>query len=147
MKTACLLFMMMISPTWGAAESARGNAVDENRDRAPSSHSNHPLSRAAPSKLQRSHRVPKSQQRSQSAKSLHQSASIKPVAAGKGRLIPSGTVHNGAAVRTPNVARPAATLAGNVRHRGANPAAIGGSSDSPRSNTGTINGAAVNRRR
>jgi hypothetical protein len=77
---------------------------------------------------------------------LHHPGSDKFGRAAKGGLIQNETVNKALAVRTPSVVRPTVPSFNNVRHRGPNPAVIGGSTNSNRRNNGTINGTHMNRR-
>jgi hypothetical protein len=77
---------------------------------------------------------------------LHQPGPDKSGAVAKGGLIPNETVNNALAVRTPSVVRPTVPSLLNVRHRGPNPAVVGGSPISHSSNTGAINGTRMNRK-
>ena len=77
---------------------------------------------------------------------LHQPGSDKSGGAAKGGLIQNETVHNALPVRPSSVVRPTAPSLNNVRHRGPNPAVIGGSANSDRRNTGAINGTRMNRK-
>jgi len=58
----------------------------------------------------------------------------------RGRLVQSETANPALPVRPPTVVRPPAPSLENVRHRGANPAVIGGSANSDVRNTGALNG-------
>jgi hypothetical protein len=79
------------------------------------------------------------------AMNFHQPASDK--SGGKGELTQNKTVNNARPVRLQSAVRP--TVASlhnaldpslnNVRHRGPNPAVVGGSANSASRNTGTIN--------
>jgi hypothetical protein len=80
------------------------------------------------------------------ARSLRQPGSDKSSGAAKSGFIRNETVNNALAVRPPNVVRPAVPLLNNVRHRGPNPAVVGGSLNSHGTNTGTINGTRMNHR-
>jgi hypothetical protein len=80
------------------------------------------------------------------AMNLHQPGSDKSSGAAIGGLISGKGVNNRALVRPPSVVRPAVPLLNNVRHRGPNPAVVGGSLNSHGTNTGTINGTRMNHR-
>ena len=80
------------------------------------------------------------------AMNLHQPDSNKSSGAAKSGFIRNETVNNALGVRPPNVVRPTAPSFNNVRHRGPNPAVVGGSLNSRGSNTGTINGTRMNHR-
>jgi hypothetical protein len=66
--------------------------------------------------------------------------------AAKNGFVRNETVNNALGVRTPSDVRPAVPLLNNVRHRGPNPAVIGGSLNSHGTNTRTINGTRMNHR-
>ena len=87
-----------------------------------------------------------SQQRSRPGNALYQPGSNKFGGLAKGGFTPNQTVHNAVPVRTSSVARSYVLSRNNVRHRGPNPAVLGGSVNSNRRNTGAINGTRMNRR-
>lgn len=130
------------APADGDRHQKDRNAPDEQRDRRHASGKNHPRSPAAAIK-DRPKQVPNNRERSTSgnAMGLHQPGSAKSGGAARGGSIQRGTVNRALRVR-PNVVGPTAP----VRHRGANPAAIGGSANSDGRNTGAINGTRMNRR-
>jgi hypothetical protein len=130
-------------PHSGAAEP---KASHEQRDHGRASDTNHPPSRASLAKANRPKQLPNVRQRSRPGNALHQPGPDKSGGAAKGGLIPNETVNNALAVRTPSVVRPTVPLLNNVRHRGPNPAAVGGSPNSHGSNTGAINGTRMNRK-
>lgn len=74
------------------------------------------------------------------------SSSAKSEAAAKDGFTWTETVHNSQPVRPPAVARPAAPSLNNVRHRGVNPAIVGGPESSKTRNTGAIDGSHMNHR-
>jgi len=76
---------------------------------------------------------------------LRQMGSGKHNDVAKSGLIQRETINSARPVRPTNVTRPSAPLLNNTRHRGANPAVIGGSAISDR-NTGAINGNRVHRK-
>jgi hypothetical protein len=80
------------------------------------------------------------------AMNLHQPGLDKPGGAAKSGFIRNETVNNALAVRTPSVIRPTVPSLDNVRHRGLNPAVVGGSPNSHRRNTGAIDGTRMNRK-
>jgi hypothetical protein len=90
--------------------------------------------------------LPNSRQRSISGNALRQPSLNKSGGAATGGLIPNQTVRNALPVRISSVVRPTVPTFNNVRHRSPNPAVLGGSPNFHRSNTGTINGARINRR-
>jgi hypothetical protein len=77
---------------------------------------------------------------------IHPPGSTLSAGAAKGGLIPNQTVHNALAVRTPSVIRPTVPSLNNVRHRGPNPAVVGGSANLHSRNIGAINGTRMNRK-
>jgi hypothetical protein len=83
---------------------------------------------------------------SRNAMNFHQPGSDKSGAAVKNGLIQRKTVNSVVPVRTANVNQPTVPLRNNARHRGANPAVIGGSANSAGRNSGAINGTGVHRR-
>jgi len=85
------------------------------------------------------------------AMNLHLPGSAKPDDAAKGEFIQNKTVDTALPVRRwLSVARPNLLSLNpslnNVRHRGPNPAVVGGSANSYSRNTGVINGTRMNRR-
>jgi hypothetical protein len=81
---------------------------------------------------------------SESAMSLHQQDSAKSGGGAKDGLIPSETLSNALPVRPRSVViRPTVPSPNSLRHRGANPAVVGGSVNSERRNTGVITGTHV----
>jgi hypothetical protein len=77
---------------------------------------------------------------------LHQPGLDKSGGAAKNGFVRNETVNNALAVRTPSVVRPTAPLLNNVRHRGPNPAVVGGPTDLHSRNTAAINGSRMNRK-
>jgi hypothetical protein len=138
MKTTCLLFLTM---SWAALTQGTGYASDPN----------HPPSRASLTGLTQANRpkqLPHSRQRSipGNAMNLHQPGADKSGGALKGGLIHNEIVNNALPVRTQSVVRPAVLSLNNVRHRGPNPAVVGGSVSSDSRNIGAINGTRMNRK-
>jgi len=80
------------------------------------------------------------------AMSLHQTSSGKSGDAAKGVLIQSETVNKPLSVRPQSALQPTVPWFINARHRGANPAVIGGSVNSDGRKTGAINGTRMIRR-
>jgi hypothetical protein len=76
----------------------------------------------------------------------HQPGSDKSSGAAKSGFIRNETVNNTLPVRTPSVIRPTVPSPNNVRHRGPNPAVVGGSPISRSGNTGAIDGTRMNRK-
>lgn len=139
-----------VSPRDGRHETG-GKASDEQRDLRWGSDTNHPPSRVSLTGLTKANRpnqLSNSWQRSLSgnAMNLHQAGSDKSGSAAKGGLIQTETVHDSWPVRTSSVVRPTVPLFNDVRHRGPNPAVVGGSANSDSRNTGAINGTGMNRK-
>jgi hypothetical protein len=130
----------------GRRRQKDGSPSDRRRDNHQVSGKNHPPSPSTTVR-DRARQVPKNRQHSLSgnALNLHQTASGKSVCAAKGGPPQSKTVNNAPPVREASAVRPSAPLLSNARHRGANPAVIGGSATSDR-NTGAINGNRVHRK-
>jgi len=86
---------------------------------------------------------------SRNAASLSQPASARSGAAAKSALIQNETDKYALPVRSTSVRPSVASLhplPTNVRHRGSNPAVVGGLANSGNSNTGAINGTGMHRR-
>src|SRR5208283_435 len=125
-----------------------GNPSDEQRGPRYASGKNHPRSRASLTAANRPKQLPRNRKRSitGNAMNLHQSALDKSGGAATGGLIRNETVKNALPVRPPSVVRSAVPSLDNVRHRGPNPAVVGGSANSDSRNTGAINGTRMNRK-
>jgi len=136
------------APPRDERHQTEGKASHEQRDHSRASDTNHPPSRASLTKVNRPKQLPNSRQRSLpgNAMNLHPPGSDKSAGAAKGGLIQNETVNNVLPVRTPSVVRPTVPALNNVRHRGPNPAVVGGSPISHSSNTGAINGTRMNRK-
>ncbi len=132
------------------------NSSKEQRYPRHASDKNHPRSRASLTAANRRKQLPISRRRSipGNAANLHQPGSGNSGAAAKGGLIQNETASKAMPVRPPGTVRPtAATLnpsLNNVRHRGPNPAVVGGlaggSANLHSSNTGAINGTHMHRK-
>jgi hypothetical protein len=177
MKVTCLLFLSLIVPmSWAAltpgtsyaassqqtsAESSATapvarNPSKEQRSARHASDKNHPRRRASLTVANRPKQLPNSRNRSipGNAANLHQYGSGKSGAAAKGGLIQNETASNSMPVRPPGTIRPTAASLNpsrnNVRHRGPNPAVVGGSAGGSAnlhsSNTGAINGTRMHRK-
>jgi hypothetical protein len=134
------------TPADGATYSRRPS--DEERNHRRVSDKNHPPSRASLPKANHPNQLSKSRERSTSGNhmNLRQPGSDKFRDAVKGGLVQNETVNNALRVRPPNVVRPVAPALSTARHRGPNPAVIGGSVNSITRNIGTINGTHMNRK-
>jgi len=64
----------------------------------------------------------------------------------KGAFVRIQTARGALPGPTSNIARPAAPLLNNARHRGPNPAVVGGSAEAAGKNAGAINGSTMKRR-
>jgi hypothetical protein len=177
MKVTCLLLLSLILPmSWAAlmpgtsyaaashqtsAESSAtttvgGSPSKEQRCPRHASDGNHPGRRASLTAANHPKQPPNSRKRSipGNAVNLHQLGSGKSGAAAKGRLIQNETASNAMPVRPPGTVRSTATTLNpslnNVRHRGPNPAVVGGSAGGSAklnsSNTGAINGTHMHRK-
>jgi hypothetical protein len=136
------------APADDGKRQKEGNPSDEQRDRRHTSDRNHPRSRTSLTAANRPKQLPNSRKRSipGNAMNLHQPGSDKSGGAAKGGLIQNETVNNALPVRPPSVVRPAVPSLNNVRHRGPNPAVVGGSANADSRNTGAINGTRMNRK-
>jgi hypothetical protein len=125
-----------------------GKTSDEQRDYRHASDKDPLRSRASLTKANRPKQLPNRQKCAipGHAMNLHQPGSTKSGGAREDGLIQNGAVNNTQPVRPPSVVRPTVQSPNNVRHRGANPAVIGGSANSDSRNTGAINGTRMIRR-
>ena len=177
MKVTRLLFLILIlTMSWAAlkpgtsyaapsqqtlAESSAntasaGNPSKEQRDPSHASDKNHPRRRARLTATNHPKQLPNSRNRSTpgNAVNLHQPGSGKSGAAAKGGLIQNETASNAMLVRPLGTVRPTRASLNpsldNVRHRGPNPAVVGGSAGGSAnlnsSNTGAINGTRMHRK-
>jgi len=131
-----------------------GNPSDEQsnaqQDPRRASAENHLRSRALLTAAKRPKQLTNSRKHSipGNAMNLHQPGS-KSDGAAKAGLIQNETVNNALPVRPRSVVRPTASLnpsLNNVRHRGPNPAVVGGSANSDSRDTGAINGTHMHRK-
>ena len=138
-------------PHSGAAEPlvSTHQSSDEQRDHGRASAPNHPPSRARLTNAKPPKQFPNSRQHSipGNAMNFHQPGLDKSGGAARSGLIQNEAANNARPVRTPSVVRPVASSLDNVRHRGPNPAVVGGSPNSHSSNTGAIDGSRMNRKR
>ena len=172
MKVSCLLFLsLIVTMSWAAlmpgtsyaapsqqtsaASSATtpvaGNPSKEQRYPRHASDKNHPRSRASLTAANHPKQLPNGRKRSipGNAANLRQHGSGKSGAAAKGGLIQNETAKDALPVRSTSVRPIVASLnplPTNVRHRGSNPAVVGGLANSGNSNTGAINGTGMHRR-
>jgi hypothetical protein len=114
----------------------------------PTSAGIHPRSRAGLVAANRPKQLTNGQKRSTAgtATNFRQPASGDVRGAAKREVIQNHTFNSTPPVRRVTVARPNVLSPKNVRHRGPNPAVVGGTTTSGSSNTGAINGTRMNRR-
>lgn len=157
MKAACLLFLIPILTMSCAALMQRTSyTVPWQPTSAVSSANaagkNRPRSRASRTTANRPKQLPISRKCSApwNPTNLHQLGPDKSGGAAKAGLVKHETVNTALPVRRLSVARtnlPSLNPSlNNVRHRGPNPAVVGGSTNSNNSNTGSINGTRMHRR-
>lgn len=115
------------------------------QDHGRTSHASRPPNGA---KLNRPAQLPKGRKRSVPGNAMnpHQPGSDKSVGAARGGLIQNGTVHSALPVRTSSVFRLSQPSLNNVRHRGPNPAVVGGSAISDSRSIGALNGTRMSRK-
>ena len=135
-------------------EGSPAGQSDQPRNRRHASAKNHPRSRASLAAANRPKQLPNSRKRSLPGNTMKD----KSGGAAKGGLIQNERVNNALPVGPTSVARPTVASLNKVlnpalnpapnseRHRGPNPAVVGGPANSTRSNTGAINGTRMNRR-
>jgi hypothetical protein len=139
--------------TWHATpddgERARkgGSVSDERRDHRHISGRNHPRSLGTVSK-ERPKQLPNNRERfpSRNGMNLHQPGSDKSGGPAKRGFIRHERVNSAVSPGPLNVIRPGVPSLNNVRHRGPNPAVVGGSTNAGGRNTGTIDGTRVHRK-
>jgi len=108
-----------------------------------------PASSTSPSKANRRNEVPNRRERSASgdSKNSYRPGSDKSAGAAQNGLARNETLNHTPSNCGPSAVRPAVPLLSNVRHRGANPAIVGGAGNSNSRNTGALDGTHMNRRR
>jgi hypothetical protein len=108
-----------------------------------------PASNTSPSKANHRNEVPNSRERSASgnSKNSYRPGSDKSAGAAQNGIVRNETVNHAASHRASNTARPTVPSLRNVRHRGANPAIVGGAGNSSTRNTGALDGTHMNRKR
>jgi hypothetical protein len=150
--TTCAASSQQTSAEGSATTPVAGNPSKEQRYPRHASDKNHPRSRAGLTAANHPKQLPNGRKRSipGNAANLHQLGSGKSGAAAKGGLIQNETASNAMPVRPPGIVRSTATTLNpslnNVRHRGPNPAVVGGSAKLNSSNTGAINGTRMHRK-
>jgi hypothetical protein len=129
-----------------------GISADKPPDHRQASSRNHPRSHAGLTTANRPKQLPISRKGSLpgNAMNLHPPGSDKSGGAAKGGFIQNEKVNRALTARPTGVARSTVAslnpLSNNVRHRGPDPAVVGGSANSASSNTGGLNGTRMNRR-
>jgi hypothetical protein len=106
-------------------------------------------SNTSPSKANHRNEVPNRRERSasQDSKNSIHPGSDKSAGATQNGLVRNETVNHAASKRASNTARPTVPSLSSARHRGANPAIVGGAGNSNSRNTGALDGTHMNRRR
>ncbi|MGA8443206.1 MAG: hypothetical protein WB714_33650 [Candidatus Sulfotelmatobacter sp.] len=155
-RTSYAVSSQQTSADSSAPTPVAGNPSKEQRYPHRASDKNHPRNRASLSAATHRKQLPESRTRSTpgNAASLHQHGAGKSGAAAKGGLIQNETGRNAMLVRLAGTVRPTAASLNpslnNVRHRGPNPAVVGGSAGGSAnlhsSNTGAINGTRMKRK-
>ncbi len=139
-------------PADDGSRQKEGTSSDKQQPSHHAAAKNHSRSRASLTPASRPIKLPHWQQHSQpgSAVNLHQPSSRKSDGPMKDGLGQNETANSVPHVRSTSVVRPnVASLnpwLNNVRHRGPNPAVIGGSANSDNRSTGAINGTHMNHR-
>ena len=146
MKVTRLLFLLL---TVSCAALIQETSYAASPQHAPAQ--NHPRSRAGLTAGNRSKQLPTSRKRflPRNAASLRQPTSARSGAAAKSALIQNETAKHALPVQSTSVRPSVASLnplPTNVRHRGSNPAVVGGLANSRNSDTGAINGTGMHRR-
>ena len=138
---------MLMQGTSYAVPSQPASAVSSTNLRHLSD-KNGPRSRATLTAASRPQQLPNSRKRSvaRNATNSHQPSSGKSGRAATGGSIQNETVNSAPSVRRPNAIRPTMLSFNTVRHRGPNPAVVGGTANPACRNTGTINGTRMNRK-
>jgi len=138
----------LAAPAEDAKNQKAGKPPGEMPDYRNASYRNHPRNDASLNKGNRPKQLPSSRNHSKpaNAMNLHQPGPNKFNSAAKGGATHQEAVNSALPVRPSTEARSTAPSLENVRHRGANPAVIGGSANSYSGNTGAINGTRMNRK-
>jgi hypothetical protein len=147
MKVTCLLFLVL---TVSCAALMQGTSYAASPQR--SSDKSHPHSRVGLTAAIRPKQPPTSRKLPllRNAASFRQPALDRSGGGAKGGLVQNEAVNSAQHVRSTSAVRPAAASLNpsliNVRHRGPNPAVVGGSAKLNSSNTGAINGTRMHRK-
>jgi len=104
---------------------------------------------ARPSKANHREEVPNSRERSASrdSENSHRTGSDQSRGAARNGLARNETVKHAPSDRAPSAVKPVAPSLSNVRHRGVNPAIVGGAGNSNTRNTVALDGTHMNRKR
>jgi hypothetical protein len=147
MRITCLLFLVL---TVSCAVSMQGTSYAASPQR--SSDKSHPRSRVGVTAANRPKQPPTGQKLPlpRNAASLRLPALARSGGAAKGGLVQSEAVNSAQHARSTSAVRPATASLNpslnNIRHRGPNPAVVGGSANFKSSNTGAINGTRMHRK-
>jgi|HubBroStandDraft_5_1064220.scaffolds.fasta_scaffold80784_1 hypothetical protein len=141
-----------VAPVDSGKPKNRGISADQPPDHHPVSSKNHPRSRAGLTAANRPKQLPISRRTSLpgNAMNVHPPGSDKSGGAAKGGFIKNERVTSALTARPTGVARSTVAslnpLPNHVRHRGPNPAVVGGSANPASSNTRALNGTRMNRK-
>ena len=124
------------------------NSASKQRDPRHTPATDRPRDRATVATANRSKQVSNNREHSIPTKvtNRQQPSSAKSETPAKNGFTQDEAARNSQPVRPPTVVRPAASSLNNVRHRGANPAIIGGPGSSNTRNTAVIDGTHMNHR-
>jgi len=124
------------------------NGPAERRDQFRGLATNQPRGRGSPTSANGPKGLPTDRERPAPGNpmNIRQPASNRSEAARTERLMQSDRINRALPVQPPAVIRPGGPALDHVRHRGPNPAVIGGTMNSNTGNTGAINGTRMNRR-
>jgi hypothetical protein len=131
----------------GRKRQSNVTAAKKRPNQHPGSNNDQPRNYAS-TKKNPPEKFPNKRKHSQSGNAIdaHQQGWDKSSSAAKGGLISRETANRASSPRSTNVIRPTAPHLTAVRHRGANPAVIGGSANWAAGNVGAISGTSVHRR-
>jgi hypothetical protein len=126
-----------------------GKPAEARQNQSKVSGNKPPTTDASPTKTSHRNEVPDRRERSVSAasKNSHRPGSDKSGGAAQNGLARNKTVSHAPSNRAPSAVRPSVPSLSNVRHRGANPAIVGGVGASNARNSGALDGTHMNRRR
>ena len=133
-----------------AAGGARvGKPSDDQQNHRKVSGNEPPTTKASPSKANHRNEVPNRRERSAAgnSESPHRPGSDKSGGVAQNGLARNETVRHAPSNRGLSAVRPSVPSLGNVRHRGANPAIVGGVRTSNARSSGALGGTHMNRRR